>query len=108
MNPSSASWYRSMSSSTSSTLDTGDHLHGRPSPKDTLQESYAIQQSAWRNCPKSPGGTRNAGTQGTQTVPFGPFWPRYAGQIHSRSVTRTPFRTVSEGEFSEVHLQDPA
>ena len=26
----------------------------------------------------------------------------YTGQIHARSVARTPFRTVSEGAFSEV------
>src|SRR5215211_7445030 len=54
-----------------------------------------LRRTPSRNCLKSPGGTRNAGTQGTQTVPFGPFWPRYTGQIHARSVTRTPFQTVS-------------
>jgi hypothetical protein len=33
--------------------------------------------------------------QGTKTVQFGPFWPRYTDQIYARSVTRTPFQTVS-------------
>src|SRR5215211_603908 len=48
-----------------------------------------------RNCLKSLGGTRNAGPQGAQTIPFGPFWPQYTGQISAWSVTRTPFQTVS-------------
>src|SRR5215203_7055263 len=61
-----------------------------------------MQQSAWRNCPKSPGGTRNWALEGTQRAPFGPFWSRNSGQIHARSIARTPFRTVSEGEFCEV------
>jgi len=28
---------------------------------------------------------------------FGLFWPRYNGKIHARSVTQTPFQTVSLG-----------
>src|SRR5215211_1899269 len=54
-----------------------------------------LRRTPSRNCLKSPGGTRNAGPQGAQTVPFGPFWPQYTGQISAWSVTRTPFQTVS-------------
>jgi hypothetical protein len=36
-------------------------------------------------------------------VLFDPFWPTYASQIQAQRVARTPFRTVSEGVFSEVH-----
>src|SRR5215211_2952303 len=60
-----------------------------------------------RNCLKSLGGTRNAGPQGAQTIPFGPFWPQYTGQISAWSVTRTPFQTVStrsSQNSSSTHL----
>src|SRR5215203_384372 len=36
--------------------------------------------------------------------PVRPFRPRYTGQMHLRSVTRTPFQTVSEGLFCEVRV----
>jgi hypothetical protein len=42
----------------------------------------------------------------TGTLLFDPFWPPYTAQIHVQSVARTPFRTVSEGEFSEVRAED--
>jgi hypothetical protein len=32
--------------------------------------------------------------------------PLNSGQIHDQSVARTPFRTVSEGVFSVVGMQD--
>jgi hypothetical protein len=35
---------------------------------------------------------------------FRPVSLPYTDQFHGRSVARTPFRTVSEGEFSEVHI----
>src|SRR5215213_5462000 len=54
-----------------------------------------LRRTPSRNCLKSLGGTRNAGPQGAQTIPFGPFWPQYTGQISAWSVTRTPFQTVS-------------
>src|SRR5215207_1640685 len=54
-----------------------------------------LRRTPSRNCLKSPGGTRNAGPQGAQTVAFGLFWPQYTGQISAWSVTRTPFQTVS-------------
>src|SRR5215213_559206 len=44
------------------------------------------------------------GLPGHEAALFGPFRPRYTGQIHPRSVAHTPFQTVSEGEFSEVRL----
>src|SRR5215213_10937310 len=56
-----------------------------------------LRRTPSRNCLKSLGGTRNAGPQGTQTVPFGPFWPQFTGQISAWSVTRTPFQTVLYG-----------
>jgi hypothetical protein len=37
--------------------------------------------------------------EGTEGAPFGPFRPRNTGQIHARSVARTPFQTVSNTYF---------
>src|SRR5215203_4331237 len=48
-----------------------------------------------RNCLKSPEGASNVASQGTEAALFGPFRPLYTGQIHVRSVARTPFQTVS-------------
>src|SRR5215213_8021353 len=48
-----------------------------------------------RNCLKSPEGASNVASQGTEAPLFGPFRPRYTGQIHPRSVAQTPFQTVS-------------
>src|SRR5215213_5872054 len=41
----------------------------------------------------------------TERVLFGPFWRSYTGQIYGRNPAPTPFRTVSEGVFSETGLQ---
>jgi hypothetical protein len=49
-----------------------------------------------RNCLKSPEGASNVASQGTEAALFGPFQPLYSGQIHVRSVARTPFQTVSK------------
>jgi hypothetical protein len=54
-----------------------------------------LPRTPYRNCLKSPVGTRNGAAQSTDTVLFGLFWPRYTGQIHARSVAQTPFETVS-------------
>src|SRR5215207_9473069 len=58
------------------------------------------------NCPKSLGRpcsvTLRVSTEGL----FGSFRPPYTSQIDGRSVARTPFRTVSEGVFSEVRPRD--
>jgi hypothetical protein len=35
----------------------------------------------------------------------GPFWSPYAGENYARSFACTPFRTVSEVEFSEVRIE---
>src|SRR5215217_2216669 len=48
-----------------------------------------------RNCLKSPEGASNVASQGIEAVIFGTFGPLYTGQIHVRSVARTPFQTVS-------------
>jgi hypothetical protein len=64
----------------------------------------SIHRSAWRDCPKRVGGACGVALQSTSTALFDPFWPPYASQIHTHSVARIPFRTVSEGEFSEVDL----
>jgi len=42
--------------------------------------------------------------QATKTGLFGPFWPSYTSQIHARSVARTPFQTVSQGQFPETEF----
>jgi hypothetical protein len=34
------------------------------------------------------------------------FWSPYSSQSHARSVARTPFQTVSEGNFSEVRIAE--
>src|SRR3712207_5960647 len=62
----------------------------------------AIHRSAWRDCPKSLGRPLQHSLTGHEKALFGPFWRSYTGQIYGRSVARTPFRTVSEDEFSEV------
>src|SRR5215208_6742831 len=59
----------------------------------------------FRDCPKRVGGACGVTLRSTSTVLFDPFWPPCASQIHAHSVALTPFRTVSEGEFSEVHLK---
>jgi hypothetical protein len=48
-----------------------------------------------RNCPKSLGRVYGVGLRTAEKALFGPFRTPYSGQIHARSVTRTPFRTVS-------------
>src|SRR5215216_1755484 len=45
-----------------------------------------------RKVPEAP---KERGLTGHQTALFGLFCPRYTGQIHARSSTQTPFRTVS-------------
>ena len=35
------------------------------------------------------------GLSPTPIASFGPFGPRYKGQMHALSITRTPFQTVS-------------
>src|SRR5215208_886955 len=42
----------------------------------------------------------------TERVLFGPFWRSYTGQIYGRNPAPTPFRTVSEGKFSETGASD--
>jgi hypothetical protein len=61
-----------------------------------------IHQSAWRNCPKSPGRAHGVALLTAKEGLLAPFWPPYASQIHGRNTAHAPFRTVSEGEFSEV------
>jgi hypothetical protein len=38
-------------------------------------------------------------------VLFDPIWRSYTSQIYGRSVAPTPFRTVSQGGFSETNIQ---
>jgi hypothetical protein len=44
---------------------------------------------------KGFGGACNVALRAIETLHFGPSWPPYTGDIHRRSVARTPFRTVS-------------
>ena len=67
-----------------------------------LAPSALIHPAAERNCPKSPRRFYNVALQATVMVLFGPFCRPYIGQIYGRSVTHTPFRTVSEGELPET------
>src|SRR4051812_22189667 len=61
-------------------------------PSEFLRTPF---QTVSRNCLKSPEGASNVASQGTEAPLFGPFRPRYTGQIHPRSVAQTPFQTVS-------------
>jgi hypothetical protein len=61
-----------------------------------------IHQVAERNCPKSLGRAYNVALRATETVLFGSFWTPYSRQVYDRSVAYTPFRTVSDGRFSET------
>ena len=68
----------------------------------------SINSSAWRNCLKSPGSTRNLALEATQRAPFGPFWPRNIGQIDARSIASTPFQTVSKGSSQKFAQEQSA
>ena len=45
---------------------------------------------------------------GHRSGTFRPIWTPSASQIHTQSGARAPFRTVSEGEFSEIRMQELA
>src|SRR5215213_8903804 len=64
-------------------------------PAPALKTPSSLFQTVSRNCLKSPEGVSNVASQGTEAPLFGPFRPRYTGQIHPRSVAQTPFQTVS-------------
>src|SRR5215208_6755658 len=55
-----------------------------------------------RDCPKSLGRACSVALRSTETVLFDLFSPPFTSQIHGQNVAHTPFRTVSEGEFSGV------
>ncbi len=59
-------------------------------------------RAAERNCPKRLGRPYNVALRDTETVLFGPLWGSYSGQIYDQNPAPTPFRTVSEGLFSET------
>ena len=61
-----------------------------------------IHRVARRNSPKSLRRTRSITLQPTEKLLFGPYRPPNTGQMHTWSVARRPFRTVSECAFSEV------
>ena len=63
-----------------------------------------ILQSSHRDCPKSLVGARGIALKIAQQALFDPFRLPHSVPIHLRGVAKTPFRTVSEGEFSEVQL----
>src|SRR5215216_5748695 len=81
----------------------------RSHPRSSLRVFYAAsckrtsENSPSRNCPKRVGGACGVALRSISTALFDPFWPPYASQFLAQSVVRTPFRTVSEEEFSEVH-----
>jgi hypothetical protein len=53
---------------------------------------------------EKPGSHLQGSSRDRRGETFWPFWPSYTHQMHARSVARTPFRTVSEGVFSEVRV----
>jgi hypothetical protein len=57
-----------------------------------------------RNCPKSLGSARGVALRSAVKALFDAFRPPHNVRIHLRSLVRTPFRTVSEGEFCEVRI----
>ncbi len=58
---------------------------------------WFVSKQKIRNCPKSLGGAYSGALWAAKKRLFGPFHPPFTGQIHARSVARTPFRTVSLG-----------
>jgi hypothetical protein len=56
----------------------------------------------FRDRPKSLGSTPGVALQTTAKALLDPFRPPHNVRIRFRSLPRTPFRTVSEGAFSEV------
>src|SRR5215211_9011846 len=74
--------------------------------KEEYYESGGLSEvpfgQCWRGCPKWVGGACGVVLRSTSTALFDPFWPSYASGFRAQSVVRTPFRTVSEGLFSEV------
>src|SRR5918994_6805099 len=61
-----------------------------------------------RDRPKSPQGGPGVALRNAEKTLFDPFGLPHSGRIHPRSVAQTPFRTVSEGVFSEVRMQNRA
>src|SRR5215217_6595637 len=68
---------------------------GRLRPITGVRSRGLLPRNSPGNRLKSPVGARNLASQGIEATLFGLFWPRYNGQIHARSVTQTPFQTVS-------------
>src|SRR5215217_2549916 len=85
------------------TISFGPGLLGAPVLLRAL-----IHQSTCRDCPKSLGGARGVVLQIAEKACFDPFRSSHYVRIRLRSVAQTPFRTVSEGEFSEVGMQAAA
>jgi hypothetical protein len=74
---------------------------GTPPPVSGYSANFAMKLS------EKSGDARNGALEDTEGAPFGPFRPRNTGQIHARSVARTPFQTVSRGSHGEDDSSTP-
>src|SRR5215203_4663782 len=68
--------------------------------------SASIHRSAWRDCPKSLVRVRGVVPRSAEKALFEPFRLPTSSEVRPGSVAQAPFRTVSEGLFFEVRLQD--
>ena len=77
-----------------------------PSGMLRLQERVAsIHRAAERDCPKSPERLRTEASKTAQTRPRSSIPFVETTKIEASDATLTPFRTVSEGVFSEIRLR---
>jgi hypothetical protein len=65
----------------------------------------SIHRAAERNCPKSPNVHGAEATEVDETNLRSPVLLLKDSKMETPDVTLAPFRTVSEGIFSETHLQ---
>jgi hypothetical protein len=78
-------------------------IPARFTPGAVLETNF---QTISRDCLKSSGRTSGVALRAAKEKRFSPFRLPYTGQIHTRSIARTPFRKDSEGVFSDVRRQE--
>jgi hypothetical protein len=73
-----------------------------PSACSYTHQSAWKRRSAKRFAPKLSEKSLRCPRRGLEGAQIGPFKPRYTGQIHAWSVTRTPFQTVSQRRSTKL------
>ena len=76
--------------------------------KGMLQTRPRLFGQSQRNCPKSPDKLRTEAPKVDETGRGSPISLPGTNKMKTPVAPLTPFRTVSEGTFSETHIQIPA